>query len=153
MRRAFLALLLGLPACAEIGGAWPNLSPAQQAERAAWSAELRQHVYRVLTQAGMPLTLSSASSEENARNPAIHQTKVSLVVDRDGYVHLVRVDAASMREGLDAFLLATLTAAGPVPPPPASLVAFNNRLQITVTLNERRPRAPGSAEAAGTAPI
>ena len=153
MRRAFLALLLGLPACTEVGGAWPNLSPAQQAERATWSAELRQHVYRVLTQAGMSLTLSSASSEENARNPAIHQMKVSLVVDRDGYVHLVRVDAASMREGLDAFVLAKLTAAGPVPPPPASLVAFNNRLQMTVTINERQPQATHPGPGAGPAPI
>jgi hypothetical protein len=138
MRRAFLALLAGLPACVDVGGAWPNLSPAQQANRAEWSAVLRQHVYTVLTQAGMRLTLSDASAEENARNPAIYQMKVSLVVDRSGYVHLVKVDAASSANGLDAFVLAKLTEAGPVPPPPASLVAFNNRLQMQVTLNERR---------------
>lgn len=153
MRRAFLALILGLTACADMGGAWPNLTPAQQAERAAWSDTLRQHVFTVLTQAGMPLTLSDTRPEDNAWNPAIHQMKVSLVVDRSGYVHLVRVDAASMRKGLDGFVLATLTAAGPVPPPPASLVAFNNRLQMTVTINERRRPAPSPAQAAGAAPI
>jgi hypothetical protein len=141
MRRAFLALLAGLPACADAGGAWPNLSPAQETERAEWSAVLRQHVFTVLTEAGMPVTLSSASPEENARNPALHQMKVSLVVDRDGYVHLVRVDAASASKGLDAFVLAKLTAAGPVPPPPASLVAFNNKLQMQITINERRQAA------------
>jgi hypothetical protein len=136
-RRAILGMLPVLAGCVEIGRPWPDLTEAQQAKRDAWIAELDKHVAAVLTQAGMRLSpIRPTSTDDPART-----FTVSLDVDRSGYIHLVKVAKPSTaRPGTDRFVLTKLTEAGPVPAPPPSLIALNNRLTVTVRMISRGAR-------------
>jgi len=134
MRRVFLAaMLLWLAACAEIGRPWPDLTERQIAERDAWARTVRSHAAHALREGGMPVRETQGPTcGPEAR------FELQLTVDRTGRVVLVRILNASPWPEADARVFARLTAAGPLPPPPASLVAFGEHLSATFTLCYRR---------------
>lgn len=135
LRRALaLSFLWGTTGCADIGRPWPSLSEKQQAELEVWKVDLRQHVGTVLTQSGMKINYTDEMPAV-PRGGSVNTIRVNLIVDRLGVVQLVKVLNASVVPGEDMRLLSVITAAGPVPPPPPSLVAFGERMNVVVTLN------------------
>ncbi|EHL99096.1 Tat pathway signal sequence domain protein [Acetobacteraceae bacterium AT-5844] len=143
-RRGFLALLPLLTGCTAAGGPWPHLSETQETDAEAWKQAVQEHVAATLSKAGLPVSSLGAIPALGAPSG---QLSFALVVDRSGFVHMVEVMSTEPdRAQIERLILNTVTEAGPLPPPPASLVAFGNGLKIQITLSRQgQPVSSGRA--------
>ncbi|MCG7364137.1 hypothetical protein MHZ93_23035 [Roseomonas sp. ACRSG] len=146
LRRALtFSFLLATAGCADIGRPWPDLSEKQRAELETWQTDLRKHIGNVLMRSGRTVVFTNEMPAVPGGG-AVETIRMSLLIDRSGVVQLVKILDASVVPGEDMRLLSIITAAGPVPPPPPSLVAFGERLNATVTVNRPvRPQRPQTA--------